>query len=192
MRANTHKNCVLALLYIMPVCPLFAPSPKTQIMAAQVTNILSKWHHLINDMQHSTQDFYQSAEEVIKKREMPDIKISRVTYGQGGLFSAKREYLRVSRKEYIFDICAAPFGTGFFVSWWLGETEGGFIRQLLLKIPFIGPLLAKVRTMKTYYQMDTENMFKESVNACVLEAVDTITTKKGKRAPSVEERAYQN
>jgi hypothetical protein len=35
------------------------------------------------------------------------------------LLSAKREYLRIIRGKYSFDVCAAPFGTGFFFSWWL-------------------------------------------------------------------------
>ena len=36
--------------------------------------------------------------------------------------SAKREYLRMQRGKYAFDICAAPFGNGFFVSWWFTST----------------------------------------------------------------------
>lgn len=37
------------------------------------------------------------------------------------MLSAKREYLRVEREQLQFDICGAPFGTGFFTSWWLAE-----------------------------------------------------------------------
>lgn len=35
---------------------------------------------------------------------------------EGGLLSAKREYLRLKRERLVFDICAAPFGTGYFFS----------------------------------------------------------------------------
>ena len=35
--------------------------------------------------------------------------------------SGKRTYLRVSREGLNFDICAAPFGTGYFFSWWLAK-----------------------------------------------------------------------
>jgi hypothetical protein len=38
-----------------------------------------------------------------------------------GLLSAKREYLHVRRGKLAFDICGAPFGTGFFLSCWLAE-----------------------------------------------------------------------
>ena len=37
------------------------------------------------------------------------------------LASANRQYLRMHRGKHAFDICAAPFGNGFFVSWWLTE-----------------------------------------------------------------------
>jgi hypothetical protein len=37
------------------------------------------------------------------------------------LLSTNREYLRLTRERLVFDICAAPFGTGFFFSSRLGE-----------------------------------------------------------------------
>src|SRR5262249_32254698 len=40
---------------------------------------------------------------------------------EGGPLSASREYLRVTRQGLVFDICGAPFGTGFFVSLWYGR-----------------------------------------------------------------------
>ena len=35
------------------------------------------------------------------------------------MFTAKREYLRIRRNEYTYDICGTPFGSGFFISSWL-------------------------------------------------------------------------
>jgi len=98
---------------------------------AQVAVVFSHWYHLLEGLQESPKSFYESLESAIKKRELPDIAISRVDYHEGGVFSAKREYLRVSRQNQVFDICAAPFGAGFFVSWWLGELK-----------PSWGPLVA--------------------------------------------------
>src|SRR3989337_2241358 len=90
---------------------------------AQVAAVFSHWYHLLEGLQESPMSFYESLESAIKKRELPDIAISRVDYHEGGVFSAKREYLRVSRQNQVFDVCAAPFGAGFFVSWWLGELK---------------------------------------------------------------------
>lgn len=39
------------------------------------------------------------------------------------MLSDRREYLRISRERLTFDVCGAPFGTGFFVSIWCGEKQ---------------------------------------------------------------------
>jgi len=72
--------------------------------------IFSHWYHLIENLQHSSQDFYSSVEKALEQRNLPEIEISRIDHHEGGVFSAKREYLRVDRREHTFDICAAPFG----------------------------------------------------------------------------------
>lgn len=85
-------------------------------------------------------EFYASLEEAIKKRQIPGASTSRVDWHEGGAFSAKREYLRVSRENNSFDICGAPFGTGFFVSWWLSsaplqlEAWQGFVAVIALLV----------------------------------------------------------
>ncbi len=144
----------------------------------------SNWHHHFDGLKFSSQEFYLRAEIAIKDKEIPGVSFSRVTYSQGGIFSAKREYLRVSRNEYVFDICAAPFGTDFFVSWWLGEKDDDFIS----KIPVLNTILGKNPKMKSYYQLDTEAMFRGSVHTGVLEAIDQLTDAKGIRLLSELER----
>ena len=101
-------------------------------MAKKELVILSHWYHLVEGLQESSQEFYKSVEAAVKTRSVPDARISRIDYHEGGILSAKREYLRVRRKELIFDICAAPFETGFFTSWWLGEKPGGPLALILL------------------------------------------------------------
>lgn len=142
-------------------------------MAKKVGAILSHWYHHTENMQDSPQRFYTAFEEAIKVRELPDVKLSRTHYREGGLLSAKREYLRVTRRELIFDICAAPFGKGFFISWWLGEPLG-----LLQSFPIIGALFRPV----TYFRYDTALMFQESVHSAVLEVIEATTQSKGLRA----------
>ena len=63
--------------------------------------ILSHWHQLIDNMEASSQQFYAEMESNLRERHLPDTKISRVTHAEGGMFSAKREYLRVTRKEHV-------------------------------------------------------------------------------------------
>lgn len=83
--------------------------------------VLSHWCALVEGMQASPLEFYKQVEEAVKNREIPDIHLERVTWKESGILSAGREYLRVSRGRYLYDICAAPFGNGFFFSSWSAE-----------------------------------------------------------------------
>ena len=42
----------------------------------------------------------------------------------------------MTRAKLVFDTCAAPFGTGFFVSWWLGRPRPSLNPLVLLGIAF--------------------------------------------------------
>jgi hypothetical protein len=81
--------------------------------------VLSHWCNLIEAFNMPPLDFYAAVEESLKRREVPKIEISRVDWNEGGVFDAKREYLRIARGPHVFEVCGAPFGTGFFVSSWL-------------------------------------------------------------------------
>jgi hypothetical protein len=149
--------------------------------------VISNWYHLLENFQASPLEFYKSVEGALQKRQAPDVKVSRVDWREGGLLSAKREYLRIKRKTYIFDICGAPFGTGFFVSWWLGEKPPGLL-GFLMAIPFIGRFFAWMIRPDTYYKIDTALMFQETVHNSVIEVVDGMTSAKGVRALTELER----
>lgn len=145
--------------------------------------IRSRWHCSLPEFQFSAQEFYSLVEAAVKKTEVKGIGIDRAEYEEKHVLLARREYLRLTRGEYVFLICAAPFGTGFFVSWWLGETVS-FVKHLILKIPWLARLVYR----KTFFQMDTETMFQECVRKCVLEVVEHISTNKGIRGLSERER----
>lgn len=145
------------------------------------------WQHHFDTLHFSSQEFYKTLEEVIAKKEMPDLKISRVALNEAGIGSAQREYLRIERKHLLFDVCAAPFGHGFFVSWWQGERKH-FIRLFIAAIPFVGKYLERAFFPTTYYLIDTEEMFTASIHMQVLHIVDEITKEKGIRGLTELER----
>jgi hypothetical protein len=91
--------------------------------SASLDTVVSHWSTLLENLQASPLEFYKSVEAAMERRQIPQMKNDRVDYKEAGLFSAKREYLQVGREKFIFDICGAPFGTGFFVSWWLAEAK---------------------------------------------------------------------
>jgi hypothetical protein len=74
------------------------------------------WYVPLLDFKISTQEFYTAVEEELAERKVPDLEISRVEFAEGGILSAKREYLRLRRERLVFDICSAPFGTSWFFS----------------------------------------------------------------------------
>jgi hypothetical protein len=117
-------------------------------------------------MRFSTQEFYALTETLIKEKEIPSLTLCRVEHQVGGLFSGKRQYLRVKYKEYFFDICAAPFAMDFFVSWRQGQLQ---------------QIKVAKRRYKTFYEQDTESMFKASVKLCLERAIQQITEAKGVR-----------
>lgn len=161
---------------------------------AKPINVFSHWFHLVDELKTSPMDFYASVESAIGERAVPEHQLSRITCREGGVLSAKREYLRVRRREFVFDICGAPFGNGFFVSWWLGEIPSGLVGILtaLSAIPVLGLLFALllrafVRPL-TYYQVDTALMFQEAIRGAVLKVLDDLTKSNGLRAPTDLER----
>jgi len=81
----------------------------------QVT-VLYHWHALIEQFQTSSKEFYADIEKELDAREIPGLEVTRELFHEGGVLSDKREYLRLTRERLVFDICAAPFGTGYFFS----------------------------------------------------------------------------
>ncbi len=86
---------------------------------ARTVGVISHWHLLIDAYHTSALDFFARVEAALAERQVPQIEMSRIDWKESGLLSAKREYLRIKRGSLIFDIGAAPFGTGYFFSWWL-------------------------------------------------------------------------
>jgi hypothetical protein len=101
---------------------------------ASPTEVLDHWPKLIERLQYSPQEFYAKIEQALAERKVPDPKFNRVDWPEGGILSDRREYLRISRERLIFDICGAPFGSGFFVSIWMGEKP---LRLGLLVVCFL-------------------------------------------------------
>ena len=84
-------------------------------------HVVGHWHTSIDDFSTSSLEFYELVKEGLARREIPDLKISTVEWKEGGIGSGMRVYLRISRESLSYDICAAPFGTGFFFSSWLAR-----------------------------------------------------------------------
>ena len=154
---------------------------------AKETVIFSHWSTMIEGLNASPKEFLAAVEAAVQSKQLDNAKHSRIDWKEGGLLSAKREYLRILRKEFAFDICGAPFGNGFFVSWWLGEVPSGCL-GLFIQIPILGPLLERFLKPQTYYRIDTASMFQALVHGAVLQVIDEMTNAQGIRLLPETER----
>ena len=89
-------------------------------------DLLDYWPQLIEGMRFSTKEFYERIEAALLARSIPELEVSRVDFKEGGPLTPRREYLRLRRERLVFDICAMPFGTGFYVSEWFGCSLGAW------------------------------------------------------------------
>ncbi|HYC44857.1 MAG TPA: hypothetical protein VED01_05160 [Burkholderiales bacterium] len=155
--------------------------------AIEPTSIISHWSHRSEGLQLSSNDFYTLIEDLIEAQHVEGIHIERVDFSEGGFFSPRREYLQLRRRNDVFHVCAAPFGTGFFVSSWLGKIESDFLAWLFSK-PIVGPLTRYVLQPLTYYKIDTALMFQSLIQGAVTQALDQLLKAKGLRTLTETER----
>jgi hypothetical protein len=162
--------------------PSLKKEGERKIMSS-TTEVLSHWNTLIENFNMSPQEFYAAVTLALEKRQMPKAKISRINYKESHLFSANREYLMISCKnDFYFAVCGAPFGTGFFVSWWLLQPPAGCLAQMFSGFPGLSAIAQMMVKPWTYYRIDTATMFQTATHNAVLEVVDLMIERHGTKA----------
>ena len=143
---------------------------------------IKNWRHHFKQFHIPALDVYAAIERNIQELGIPDVTCSRIKAFEHGIFSAQREYLSVDCKNYKFHICSAPFGIDSYVSWWLRVKDESLLRQGYAKLL---PSLAKYRS---YYHLDTEHLLIECIHEAIINAIDEISTQKGIRRLTEQER----
>lgn len=105
-----------------------------------VETTIGHWSQLLGGLVTTPQDFYAAIEAALNRREIPSCRISRVDWSEGGFTSAKREYLRAEREDFLIDICGAPFGNGFFASSWLCAPPPNLTNAIALAVGILALL----------------------------------------------------
>ena len=154
-----------------------------------VSNVISHWSHFFKTFALSSDLFYVELEKSLGSHNMPHAHIERTIHREGGLLSASREYLRIKHGDIVFDVCAAPFGKDFFISWWLYESEGGM--RAFFKNTKVGDFLKNRAAKRTFYQIDEEDMFRSCVHECILETVTKVTENKGELQLTDADKAFK-
>lgn len=137
----------------------------------------NSWQNFYDGFAFSASEFYAKVKAGLDERKITHVSITNESFLESHIFSDKREYLRITRAEYVFYICAAPFGTGTFVSEWLCIKSEGRLNR----IPILSKLMGKDRGDKSFYQMDTESMTRMAIHSTVLEVLNSLTSASGVR-----------
>jgi len=77
---------------------------------------ISYWCTLFDECVYSPTDFYALVEQGLQRRQVPDLLVDFVHFHEGTVFSKRRLYYQMRRERIVAEICAAPFGSGFFIS----------------------------------------------------------------------------
>lgn len=152
--------------------------------------VLSHWNKMVEGLSQSSDQFYQETQAGLDKHKLKKVNLSRVNLSEGGIFSANREYLQVKHEGFVYHVCAAPYGNGFFVSSWLGVLDEGFW-AFMATIPYLGAVVRFFRSFfkpMTYYRIDTLEMFHAVVHGAVTDALDAALKQKGLRALTETDR----
>jgi hypothetical protein len=108
------------------------------------SEVVAHWNKLVENFETSPLEFYAGVEKALERRQVPGLTTSRVAWNEGGTLCPKREYLRITGDRHVFDICAAPFGTGFFFSSWGTGRKAGFASRLVVALLVLAPFLWKL------------------------------------------------
>lgn len=172
-QSRREPDYVSTILWLIIILIIF------NLLIARSENI-GNWSVLYPNMNHDPEEYYQKIVDILTKREVPNFNHTKRTFKQGGMISHQRLYLEVSRGDYIYHICGAPWGTDFFFSWWMRKRYSP-IERIFVKIPVLGPIIKIVNETDTYYKLDTDAAFNASVQNAVQEAINELTDSKGGR-----------
>ena len=142
-------------------------------------NVISHWYTPVPNFSTSTQDFYAAVEKELTAQQVPGLKIKKVEFAEGGLFSAKRQYLRMTRDDLVFDVCAAPFGVNYFFSCRFASVPPTGLMALIKMILSLILEKLNLKLVDTYHKEDTRLMYLTVVEGVVKKLVEEETAAKG-------------
>lgn len=145
-------------------------------LSTRSTLILSHRQKQLDGIQFSPLLFYDRLALALQARNVAELRITRVVRREGSIFTPKRECLRVAFKSTIYDVCAAPIGTGSYVSWWEIE-ERSIFQEILRK----SPTMEMIMDSKSEYQRDSEMWFVNLLHIAIDEAIADTSTPHGMR-----------
>jgi hypothetical protein len=141
--------------------------------------LISHWQHNIPIKTSPVDSAYSELQAALENRNIENSMIGEICLKSRSDMGFKRQYLRITYDDLIYDIFIGPFGNSTITSTWLGLRPTGIITNFLLLIPGISWIVQRHLVQKTYYEYDTLIAFQELVQNTVLDWVDDLTTEHG-------------
>lgn len=143
------------------------------------TTTHSRTQQAFDNFKFEPDEFYELVKEEIELRQIEGVEFFNISHPETNLLGSRRKYLRIRIDNMQFDVCAAHYGRGSYVSWYFASSIG-VLRMFLNKWQYMNELMDK----KTYYQLDTEGMVKQFVDAALNQAIERLIANKGVRLPT--------
>lgn len=167
---------IVAVLVILLLRHWLKPNP-----IKEHDSIHAHRSHHFEDFQMSAQEFYKDLQAIIAEREFPNVESYVSAFSTGGILDPYRDYLEIRNDNLVFYVCAAPYGKNFFISYWLKEQEEDILSEIGRKLFGIDP-------QKSFFEIDSEAMFVESIKKAIMVAIDHATEQRGLRKLTLDER----
>ncbi len=119
-------------------------------------------------------ELYAQVAEVLARRQIIGVQITRVTRLEWHLFSPRRLYLLIRFRDAVCFISGVPMGTGLYVTWRYSAMPGK-ASLILFQIPFLGVFAERLIAPPTFYRTDVYQAFEEAVRSAVMEATNLLT-----------------
>lgn len=137
---------------------------------------LSRWNVLIHGLHYSSKEYYDKLELVLKTENVEGLKFTTKNLSTGGILSSRRLYAHISYDGFVYEVCAAPFGNSFFISYWMSGADNK-LKNGIARIPLFGKHVVNIFFPETYYRVDTCNMFHTLLHDTIIALTDEIAEK---------------
>lgn len=159
-----------SLLALYEAWPLFLGWGIVLNLMFNSSTAIGHWYRVLDQRACSPLKLYEMVETGVAMREVPGRSTSRPLLRQRGVFSSRREHLRIRRDQFHFDLHATQFGRSLGVAWRCYRKTPP-VQCVLLSIPVLNWALSALFFRQTTYYEDQGLFFQETVHACVTDAI---------------------
>jgi hypothetical protein len=121
----------------------------------------------------SPMELYAVIEQVLQRRQIIGVQVSRVSRLEWHILSARRIYLLIRFRDAVCFIGAVPVGNGLLVTWRYAEMPSR-IALVLFEVPYFGTPIERLLAPDTFYRTDLYQAFEQAIRAAVAEATNLL------------------